>query len=57
MDQIKKARKRPERYKIKLLSEKQKAVELYLQGEMPVAQIARQFGITTSTLTQNWLSG
>lgn len=55
MDQIKKARKRPERYKIKLLSEKQKAVELYLQGEMPVAQIARQFGITTSTLTQNWI--
>ena len=55
MDQIKKARKRPERYKIKLLSEKQKAVELYLQGEMPVAEIARQFGIATSTLTQNWV--
>ena len=55
MDQIKKARKIPEPYKIKLLSEKQKAVELYLQGEMSVAQIAKQFGITTTTLTQNWV--
>ncbi|MGG7666993.1 helix-turn-helix domain-containing protein [Dyadobacter sp. BHUBP1] len=36
-----------------MLSEKQKAVELYLQ-EMPVAEIARQFGITISMLTQNW---
>jgi transposase len=55
MNQIKKTRKKPDHYKIKLLSEKQKAVELYLRGGIPVAEIARQFGICTSTLTQNWV--
>lgn len=34
MAQIKKVRKRPERCKTELLSEKQKTVELYFQGEM-----------------------
>lgn len=55
MDQIKKPRKIHQPSKVKLLSEKQKAVDLYLQGEMSVAQIAKQFGITTTTLTQNWV--
>jgi predicted DNA-binding protein YlxM (UPF0122 family) len=55
INQIKKNRKKPDHYKIKLLSKKQKAVELYLRGEIPVIEIARQFGICTGTLTQNWV--
>lgn len=55
MNQEEKPKKKGWKYKIKPLAEKKRAVELFRKGEMPLADIAKQFGVTTSTITQQWV--
>lgn len=55
MNEQEKPRPKGWRYKIRPLSEKRKAVELFQKGETPLAEIAKQFGVNPSTITQQWV--
>lgn len=55
MSENEKPRKKRRAYKIKPLSEKRKAVELFRKGEIPVAEIAKQFDVSPGTITQQWV--
>jgi len=50
-----KPRPRGWKYKIRPLSEKRKAVELFQKGETPLVEIAKQFGVNPSTITRQWV--
>jgi len=55
MNEEQKPRPRGWTYKIRPLAEKRKAVELFQKGETPLAEIAKQFGVNPSTITQQWI--
>src|SRR6185437_6048165 len=47
--------KKEKKYRILPLSEKKKAVDLFLKGDIPIAEIAAQYGVNLLTITQKWV--